>query len=72
MTQWRTYSFWTKAWMLAVLSLLVVVSDGADPSWLCEGPSQRKRVFSPGFIVLCIFVAVCELILLNHFYGARG
>lgn len=32
---------------------------------------DRKRVFSPGFIVLCVFVAVVELIALNHFYGVR-
>ena len=31
----------------------------------------RKQVFSPGFIVLCGFVAVVELIVLNHFYGVR-
>lgn len=31
----------------------------------------RKRVFSPGFIVLCTFVTVIELIALNHFYGTR-
>ncbi|CRM19448.1 MULTISPECIES: hypothetical protein [Pseudomonas] len=69
MSQWRTYSFWTKAWILGLLALMAVVSDGADLSSLGEGSSHRKRVFSPGFIVLCIFVAVCELILLNHFYG---
>ena len=39
---------------------------------LLDGDSYgRKRVFSPGFIVLCVFVAVVELIALNHFYGVR-
>jgi hypothetical protein len=43
-------------------------SDAAGLSWSSSG---RKRVFSPGFVVLCVFVAVVELIALNHFYGAR-
>lgn len=43
-------------------------SDAAGLSW---GSSGRKRVFSPGFVVLCAFVAVFELIALNHFYGVR-
>lgn len=40
--------------------------------WLGGGSSNRKRVFSPGFVVLCTIVAVVELIALNHFYGAHG
>lgn len=39
--------------------------------WLGDGSSNRKRVFSPGFVVLCTIVAVVELIALNHFYGER-
>ncbi len=33
-------------------------------------PIKPKRVFSPGFIAFCALVAVFELIVLNHFYGA--
>ena len=36
------------------------------------GSSGRKHVFSPAFLVLCAMVALVELILLNHFYGARA
>lgn len=71
MSQWRERSFWSKAWILALLGLLVAVSDGADLSSL-GGGSNRKRVFSPGFIALCVFVVVVELIVLNHWYGAQG
>ncbi|KAE9652635.1 hypothetical protein EJD88_16375 [Pseudomonas sp. PB105] len=69
MTQWRTYNFWTKAWILSLMALITLVSDDADPGSWGDGSSNRKRVFSPGFIVLCTLVAACELILLNHFYG---
>ncbi|CAI8792877.1 MULTISPECIES: hypothetical protein [Pseudomonas] len=71
MTEWRNQSFWGKAWIYAVLALLMLISDGADFSSLGGWGSNRKRVFSPGFIVLCCFVAVIELIVLNHFYGAN-
>lgn len=70
-TAWHTQSIWKKSWTYALLAVLVVFSDGNDLTWLCQGSSNRKRIFSPGFIVLCMFVAVVELILLNHFYGSR-
>lgn len=55
------------AW-IAFLMLL----PGYSGSTGLDGESYgRKRVFSPGFIVLCVFVAVVELIALNHFYGVR-
>ncbi|MCS3512136.1 hypothetical protein M2392_002177 [Pseudomonas grimontii] len=73
MTQWRNQSFWGKAWIYALLALFMIISDGSDLSSLGDGgSSNRKRVFSPGFIVLCVFVAVIELIALNHFYAANG
>jgi len=37
-----------------------------------RGSSSRKRVFSHGFIVLCVFVTVFELIALSHYYGTLG
>lgn len=70
MTQWRTESLWSKAWTYALLALLVLVADDAYLSGLGGGSSNRKRVFSPGFIAFCVLVAVIELIVLNHFYGA--
>ncbi|WP_409487931.1 hypothetical protein ACK1U3_18475 [Pseudomonas promysalinigenes] len=71
MTQWRERGFWSKAWIFALLGLLVVASDGADLSNL-GGGSNRKRVFSASFIFLCVFVVVLELIVLSHWYGVRG
>ncbi|TWD52541.1 hypothetical protein [Pseudomonas sp. SJZ131] len=36
-------------------------------------PYQKpRRVFTRGFVMFCVLVAVVELIALNHFYGARG
>nr|WP_294340460.1 hypothetical protein [Pseudomonas sp.] len=71
MTQWRERGFWGKAWIYALLALLVAVSDGADVSSLGAGSSNRKRVFSPGFIAICVLVVVIELIILNHLYRAQ-
>ncbi|PYG79869.1 hypothetical protein N436_01978 [Pseudomonas sp. RV120224-01b] len=68
MTEWRERGFWSKAWIYALLGLLVAASDGADLSCL-GGGSNRKRVFSPGFILLCVFVVVLELMVLSHWYG---
>lgn len=72
MTAWRNQSFWSKVGVIAWLTLLMAIPDAVDAGWLDAGSSNRKRVFSPGFIVLCAIVAVVELIVLNHFYGVRG
>ena len=72
MAEWRGRGFWSKAWIVALLGLLAVTFDGADLSWLGGGSSNRKRVFSAGFIALCVVVVVIELIVLDHWYGARG
>ncbi|WP_095183968.1 hypothetical protein [Pseudomonas sp. Irchel 3H9] len=69
MTAWREQSFWSKFWAWTWLALLMVItftSDAVGPS--CWGSSGRKRVFSPDFVVLCVFVAVIELIALSHYY----
>ena len=71
MTDWRNQSFWSKAQTYVLLALFVWISDGSDLGWLGGGASNRKRVFSPGFIAFCVFVAVVELIMLNHFNGPR-
>lgn len=70
-TSWREQSFWSKVGVIAWLALLMMIpgySDAAGLSWSSLG---RKRVFSPGFVVLCVFVAVVELIVLDHLYGGR-
>lgn len=71
MTAWREQSFWSKFWVWAWLALMVVFTAEAG-IWPEGSSSNRKRVFSPGFVVLCTIVAVVELIALNHFYGAGG
>lgn len=50
---------------------LLLTSGDSGANWMDISSSGRKRVFNPGFLVLCVFVAVIELILLNHFYGAQ-
>lgn len=70
MIERRTDSFWGKAWIYSLLALLVFISDGADLSCLGGGSSNRKRVFSSGFIALCIIVGTIELIVLDQLYGA--
>lgn len=71
MSSWRNLGFWGKVWAFACLALMVLTASESGGSWMGGGSSGRKRVFSPGFIVLCAFVAMVELILLNHFYDAR-
>ena len=72
MTAWRNQSFWSKVGVIGCLTLLMVIPGASDAAWLGGGSSNRKRVFSPGFVALCVFVAVVELIVLSHFYGVRG
>ena len=69
-TSWREQSFWSKAWTYALPALRAVVTAETG-TWPDGSSSNRKRVFSPGFVVLCIIVCVVELIALNHFYGER-
>lgn len=71
MAEWRGRGLWSKAWIVALLGILAVTFDGADLSSL-GGGSNRKRVFSPGFIALCVFVVAVELIVLNHWYKVQG
>ena len=71
MTAWREQSFWSKYWVWAWLAFMTVFIACTGAFWLGDGSSNRKRVFSPGFVVLCTIVAVVELITLNHFYGVR-
>ncbi len=33
--------------------------------------TKPRRVFTRGFVILCIIVAVVELIILNHIYSGR-
>lgn len=72
MTAWREQTFWSKVGVIACLAFLLMLPGYSDVAGLGVGSSGRKRVFSPGFVVLCTIVAVVELIALNHFYGAGG
>lgn len=72
MTAWREQSFWSKVGVLAALAFLMMLPGYSDIAGLGGGSSGCKRVFSPGFVVLCVFVGVVELIALNHFYGLPG
>lgn len=67
MTAWREQSFWNKVWTYALLALMVVFTTEAG-IWPDGSSSHRKRVFSLGFVVLFVFVAVVELIALNQLY----
>ncbi|WP_262499207.1 hypothetical protein [Pseudomonas proteolytica] len=71
MTAWREQSFWSKVGVIICIALLMMIPGHSDAAGLSWGSTGRKRVFSPGFVVLCVFVAVVELIALNHFYGVR-
>lgn len=71
MTQWHTQRSWSKAWTYVLLALIAVFTSESGSTWLGDGSSNHKRVFSPGFIVICVFVIVVELMVLNHFYGER-
>ncbi|WP_122813291.1 hypothetical protein [Pseudomonas viridiflava] len=71
MNAWRKQSFWSKAGVIAWLALLMVIPSVSDSAWLGGRSSGRKRVFNSGFVVLCVFVAVVELISINHFHGIR-
>ena len=72
MTAWREQTFWSKVGVIACLAFRMMLPGYSDVAGLGVGSSGRKRVFSPGFVVLCTIVAVVELIALNHFYGAGG
>lgn len=71
-TSWREQSFWSKVGIIACLAFLMMLPGYSDVAGLGGGSAGRKRVFSPGFVVLCTIVAVVELIALNHFYGVHG
>jgi len=69
MTAWREQSFWSKVGVIACLAFLMMLPGCSDVAGMGRGSSGRKRVFSPGFVVFCVFVAVFELIGLNQLFG---
>lgn len=71
-TSWQEQSFWSKVGVVACIALLMMMPGYSDVAGLGGGSSGRKRVFSPGFVVLCVFVAVIELIALSHYYDTHG
>lgn len=70
MTTWREQSFWSKFGVIACLAFLMMLPGYSNVAGPGGGSSGRKRVFSPGFVVVYVFVAVVELIALNRFYGS--
>lgn len=50
----------------------MVIPGASEAGWLSGSSSNRKRVFSPGFVAFCVLAAVVELIAMNRFYGSRG
>jgi len=68
-SSWRVQSFWSKAWTYALLALMVVFSQPKLALGRTAAHPNGKRIFSPGFIVLCVFVGVAELVALNLPYG---
>nr|WP_095095835.1 hypothetical protein [Pseudomonas sp. Irchel 3A5] len=69
MTQWERRGLTKKTKSRALLACLLIVSFFVDVSWFGDDSSNRKRVFSAGFVSLCIIVAVLELVILNGIYG---
>lgn len=52
------------------MSLPEVIGDICSALFSWPGPSQRSnRVFSPGFVALCIIVAALELAVLHGIFG---
>ncbi len=52
------------------MSLPEVTGDLCTALFNWTGPSHRSnRVFSPGFVALCIIVAILELVVLHGIFG---
>lgn len=51
------------------MDFLSALNDLVDALWMGSNTSNRKRVFSPGFIAFCVAVATIELVVLNGLYG---
>lgn len=52
------------------MSLPEVIGDICSALFSWPGPSQRSnRVFTPGFVAVCIIVAVVELTVLHRIFG---
>lgn len=69
MAQWKRRGLTEKTEGRALLACLLIVSFFIEGSWTGDYSSNRKRVFSAGFVTLCIIVAVFELVILNGIYG---
>lgn len=69
MTQWRTQGFWSKTWTYALLALLMILPGYSGETWLDESSSNRKRVFSSGFVTVCVIVVTSEVVVLQGLYG---
>jgi hypothetical protein len=68
MAGWRNIGFWRNARASVWVLLLILTASESGANWMDGSSSGRKRVFTPGFFVLCAFVAVIELVALSHYY----
>lgn len=72
MTQWEPSGFTRKTRSFASLMLLGMLSFFLPESfYLNLYSSNRKRVFTPGFIAICIVVVVLELVVLYTLFNPR-
>lgn len=69
MTGWERRGFTKKTQSWALLACLLIISFFVDGPLPESHSSNRKRVFSTGFVTLCVVVAVLELVILNGIYG---
>ncbi len=53
------------------MSLLEFFSDLLSLCSFETSGQKPRRVFTRGFVVTCVFVAIIELFLLNHIYSGR-
>ncbi|WP_176707292.1 hypothetical protein [Pseudomonas sp. AU12215] len=54
------------------MSLPEILGDLCSALFNWSSPDRRSnRVFSPGFVALCVALAVVELVVLNAIFGAN-
>ncbi len=69
MAEWERNGLTKRMQGWAILICMLLIGLFIDGPWPDSDSSNRKRVFSPGFISLCVVVATLELVILNGMYG---
>lgn len=69
MAEWERNRWTKRTQNWALLIGLLIIGFFIDGPWPDSDSSNRKRVFSPGFISLCVVVVTLELVILNGMYG---